>query len=326
MPSKHTIEQAVKRHLEWYPNGGKAEVLADILHITEKEAEFLITEYSAPKPPPAKRTRKKAVPVLAEPPKPKPKVNSYMLLRWFTGFLGIIALVLSAYFGIDTLHNQLPAWVAWTMGATLITFAAVAFEVSVFLRRAKQKLWLVFGAMWLILMIFSATSIVSSLYNNFVLKGDTKKLAEVSSQVALQQYNNAEQEIKDLEARIGKAEALVAPYQKVLDELDTLEKQTTNRKRFDEAGWQVRNLTKTLKPLQEALVVEKVKRDKLLESNPTMLLVVDKKVSAYGWLGKLFGVEEDLVQFILQVIPALALDLIGSLSLYFFFFAPKQEE
>jgi hypothetical protein len=57
-----------------------------------------------------------------------------------------------------------------------------------------------------------------------------------------------------------------------------------------------------------------------------VILESGERLTIYGLIGKIFGMDEDFTMFIMQVIPALALDLIASLSLYIALFPVMRKE
>lgn len=323
MASRAEIDKTLKRLGGFYPNGIPASVLADTLKVSEKEAASLIAEYGTPPKP--KRVYKKKPKV--EEVKPKKEFDFTIFIRWLMLIVAIPAIVLSGYFSIDALGASLPFGVALTMGIVLCGFAVLTFEATILFKRDKNLMWIATGAMWLILMVFSATSIVTSLYNNYVSREETKEKQEVIVDKDYTLYKGYEDKIKEAETAKIVTNSKIKSEQAILDELNTIEKQKINQQRYNTALVRISVGQKEIKAQQDIIDEATASKNVLLQNNPELLLLnIEKRQTAFAWLATIFNTTEGLVQFYIQTIPALALDLIGSLALYVFFFPKKKKE
>jgi hypothetical protein len=324
LASKAVIKKTIQRLNAFYPDGVRADVLADALQVSEEEANSLLVEFNN-KPPTIKRPRqprKKIEPVVV-----RKEFDATKLIRWLMLIIAVPALLLSAYFSVSALGTSLPFFVAFTMGTVLITFATVAFEATVLFRRDNNKMWIATGIMWLVLMVFSAASIITSLYNNYVSREDMKEKEAIQTEAVYTTYSNAKDAKEQAIEAQNRAKDRMKGYQIVINELDTLEKQNKNRSRYIEAISGLKNTEEAIQKQQVTINNNTEIMNSQLKENPELLQAGKiKRDNAYQWLGRIFGISEGLVQFYLQTIPAVCLDLLASLAFYVFFFPKKKEE
>ena len=341
MASRKNAMDTIRRLVEFYGDveSTPIDALAQALGMDEKEARDLLTEFELL--PPRRRRGRPRKSVLAPPPttaptvepevKPKRKWNEIdpiEIIRWAMLVIAIPALFLSGWFSVDTLSTMLPAPIDLIAGVTLVGFATFAFEGAVVYRRAKNKIWILLGILWIILLSFSMSAILQSLYNNYLDAKEIKTTSQATLQVDVKQYNDLEEKIDKLEEDKNRILENIKPYKATMQELDTLEEQNQNRTRFTEAVKLVTASEVNIKTIDTDIDKNKKEQDTILARNPEVIMQTEKQVrlTFYGLVGKIFNVDEDFMTFIIQAIPALALDLIASVSLFVFLFPNKKEE
>lgn len=329
MANKREAKATIRRLLRWYKNGIPSEVLAAELKIDQDEAQSLIEYFETEEkkepveqPKPTVSVTQKVTKMIT---KKKLKWEATSVIRWVMLVLSIPALILSAYFSVDTLSTQLPDFAsALLMGITLIAFATVAFEAMVLYKRQKNKMYIIFGGIWILLMSFSATSIITSLYNNYLENIQEQRVENTISQSNSKQIEEIDKIIQSKETEITRIQNSSSGFQKTIDDLDTLEEQKANYWYYNTAITSLNKANENISKLNSEIETQRNKKEELLKENPNLLISEEKKVSSYEWIGNIFGWDSAFTQFIMQVIPALSLDLIASLALYVFFFPSKK--
>lgn len=346
MPSKKAIDGAIKKVVDWHAEA-RPELIADLLKIPVEEAEVYIKEWlvdnpiiipthgprplgvPAPKPKKVKTTPvvTKPEPVKEAPPIPvvKKDIDPLPFIRWSMLVIGIASIGLSAFFSIDTLSTQLPALVAWIAGFVLVGFATIGAETAIYLFQRKKLMWIPLALLSAIIFLFSGTSIVSSLYNNYLSKQVEGEKVELVLDIAYKNYQKELDSITRFNEEKARVLAKVAPAYSLLAEFDTFEEQKEYATRYKEALIAVSTAEKSLKEIQANIDKAENTKDTLLKKYPEILLKEAEKKGIYDWLGGIFNVDSGFIQFLLSVIPAISLDFIGTLGLYVFFFVRKEE-
>jgi hypothetical protein len=243
VPSKKAIDGAIEKVVSWYNEPRPADV-AELWKIPVEEAEVYTKEWveangsrlptKKPRQPRKPRIPTKEV-VKEETPKVKKDIDPLPFIRWSMLVIGIASIGLSAFFSIDTLSTQLPALVAWIAGFVLVGFATVGAETAIYLFQRKKLMWIPLALLSATIFLFSGTSIVSSLYNNYLAKQVEGEKTELVLDIAYKNYQKELDSIIQFNDEKARVLSVVAPMYSRLKELDTFDKQLEYDKKYKEA-------------------------------------------------------------------------------------------
>jgi hypothetical protein len=269
---------------------------------------------------------------LANPKKERPKINTAKwlipFLRWPMLLFGLASLFLSCYYSIHWLGSQQSMAISWIMGITLIGFGLFSFEISIYQRQKGKKSWLLFLLVWCFIVLYNVSTILASLYSSYSVKITTSETQAVVTTAERQRYTGILDAIKDKEAILGSLQKKLIVQQQVLAEYDTRAKQLSDSKGYGNASWLVTVTEKEIKTLDKDIQGERVKTDELLKNNPNIMKEMGKEntLDFFAWISKLFRISPAMIQFILQVIPAMVLDVISAAALYVFLYLGREEK
>jgi hypothetical protein len=304
------------------------EAVMDQLHLGPEAAVELV-EYIKHPPKPVKPV----VPIVIDPvsiPEPAPLVKRDRLiaiLRWPMLLFAAGAFFLSCYFSIDALSKRQPVWIAWLMGAVLIGFGLISFELSVYYKRQKNKNWWIFGTAWLLILIYSINTTTSSFYDRWTMRETVMEASTASDEASVSLLASYETQEVDKKTLIADKRIRLANFQATLKKYEDPE--LTKGAEYNNATWGAISLEKEIVVLSKELTTITEQKNALLRENPAVKKEssVGKPSNYYEWVAtifKRFKVSADTLQFTVDLIPAVVLDLISSLALYVFLFLGKK--
>jgi hypothetical protein len=270
-----------------------------------------------PKKPPSK---KKAPPVVSV-------ENSYVVTFLKVSALpfAFLALGLSIYFSMSFLSKQFPWIMALLLSCTLVGFGVFAFECfSLFMKRKAWGWMAFFGALWVCVTIYTVGTSTSSLYESYLNRVQVSQAKASTSDANRQLYSNYQDEEANLQQQIEDKRKRLEIQQTVMETFDTYEKQQANKAAYNNAYWLAGQLEKEIAGIQTKISETRDKRQKLLIGDSTITTIGVNRKGIYEWLAGIFKTSADMIQFVLQVIPAAVLDIIAPLSLYIFLFLRKK--
>jgi hypothetical protein len=254
---------------------------------------------------------------------------SVPFLKFFALPFAIAALFLSAYFSVSFLSKQFHWVLAIALSVTIIGFGTVCFECLTLFTKRKSWGWsILFGIMWVGITVYSVGTSVSALYESYLLRVYNRQVTMEDTNANRKLYDSYKEEEKEKAILMDDKRARLSIQQTTLAEFTTAEKQAANRKAYDVAYWQAYQLEKEITALSNRISELRAKEQELLKLDTGIArdASIEDRPDIYRWLAKIFKTNEDYMQFMLQVIPASALDAISPLGLYLFLFLRKKEE
>lgn len=288
----------------------------------EKIAKAYQMRDAPPPKPKRKYMKKKEEPVSAE--------GSYAVpfLKVFALPLSLVSMVLSAYFSYLFLQKQFHPLLAITVSVVMVVFNVFCFEAGGLFLARKKLIWAgFFGLLSLAVSVYSIGTTISGLYESYLVRVYNKQTTMQVTNANRKLYDSYVDEEKEKQVLMSDKRTRLVIHQNILAELNTIEKQDADRKRYDNSYWSAWQLEKDVVLLsKEISELRKKQQDVLMkDSGITRNLEIDNKPDIYTWLAGIFHTSGDFVQFILQAIPATALDAIASFSLFLFLFLRKRE-
>ena len=212
-------------------------------------------------------------------------------------FTSLISGYISTLHTATYLYDYVDRFSAWLMSASVTSYNATAFEVSVIFKCKKRfGLTFVFITLWTMVTLFSMATTVSVFYDRFNFT--ETQIAEENK--AIDSGKLAIQLLQKKEADLREA-------------IDFKKKDIEYRREHDYATTAVR---KELEKLQTELQENLTEQQKLLSDTPEITEnVTKKKESLFSFLGRLLHMEGGVLEFIMSTLSAIFVNLIAPLSL-----------
>lgn len=249
-----------------------------------------------------------------KPPKRKRifNFNAELVIRAVMFFISTSAIIISIHYSRFWLLNFLEPVKASLLAGIMVLYMTFAVEGVSLLR--KQKRHVVAGIIAItgfIVMLFSMVSTVAGQYNkmseNLVVHKDAYELSihEDEQETLKETISLLQENLRNTDKRLA-----------TMDEDDRL---------YTTVFWEnyriKKDLDKYLEELQET-------RKAILETSKSENVVIEKeeRQDFYFFVGKLFGVQKNLAEFLLFMFPAVFIDIICPLGMYVALGLYKKEE
>jgi hypothetical protein len=292
------------------------DVVMDQLKLPAEKARELIAYMRNP---PKRGRPKKSVPTVE-----KHIVSS--IIRWIMLPIAPIAFACSCFFMIDTIGRTQPKLIAWLMSIVILAFGNMSLEVAVYQKQKKNKNWILFIATWLFIVVYSITATTSSFYTRTVARDSTKDAAVAVNNANRTILSTFDAQIATKESLIADKRVRLATFQKTLEKY--IDVSIERGKEYNNAYWAASSMEGSIKKLEDEKEVIVQKKLTLLSENPDVMkdAELEKSKNYYAWVATLFHgrISASTVQFAVDLLPSILLDLISSLSLYVFLFMGKK--
>lgn len=223
--------------------------------------------------------------------------KSVLVICVLLAFTSAISMYISTLHTATYLTDYADMISAWLMSASVTSYNATAFEVSVLFRSNRRHFMsILFMFLWVLVTLFSMATTVSVFYDSFNFNeyqiSEENREAD-SNKLALEMLHRKEKALREDIA-----------YKK---------KDIDFRQEHDYATTAVRNeLTK----LQEELQINLSDQQKLMETTPEVVEEkIQRKESLFTFLGRLLHLEGGILEFIMSTLSAIFVNLIAPLSL-----------
>lgn len=325
---------AARSLVNFYNGNPPNDVVMAQLKVNEAEAKELL-EYVRNPPkrgrPPKKKKEEKVVVTekkSEQKPEQKQKVNKLIYtLRWPMLICAMIAFVLSCIITVSELAKRQPLAIAVPMGIAFIGFGLCSSEMGFFYKKTKRPgLAFAFIAIWVMIVAYSINNTTSSFYDRWrerSMAQDNVAAQTITNQALFESYEKQE---KEKDTLIADKRKRLAIFQATLDKY--VDPELKRGAEYNNATWGAISLEKEIKALDtdRTLIIEK--KQKLLESHTDIKkdTGLTRVSTYYSFVSKIFkGLSADLLQFIIDLLPALVLDLISSMALYVFLFVKEEK-
>lgn len=208
-----------------------------------------------------------------------------------------ISMYISTLHTATYLYDYVDIISAWLMSASVTAYNSTAFEVSVLFHRNRRNfITFVFMSLWCMVTLFSMATTVSVFYDRFNF--NETQIAEDNKE--LDSFKYSLELLRKKETDLRRAISLK-------------EKDIEYRQKREFATTAVRvELNKLENDLQNNLS----EQQKLLASKPEIQSnVIKRKESLFTFLGRIFGLEGGILEFIMSTLSAIFVNLISPLSL-----------
>lgn len=229
--------------------------------------------------------------------KEEKKGLSTLFIVVLLGFTSVISGYISTLHTATYLYDYVDVISAWLMSASVTAYNSTAFEVSVLFHKSRRNfIAFVFMSLWCMVTLFSMATTVSVFYDRFNF---------TEAQIA--------EDNKELDSFKYSLELLQKKESDLRRAISLKEKDIEYRQEREFATTAVRvELNKLENDLQNNLS----EQQKLLASKPEIQSnVIQRKESLFTFLGRIFGLEGGILEFIMSTLSAIFVNLIAPLSL-----------
>lgn len=252
------------------------------------------------------------------------KDYSILILKILMIFIGVGAVSLSIYYTSIWMIEFLPIVLAILLSTIMIGFSISIFEVLLIMRSqglfssriTKFLVTITFSFLWVIVTSFSIMSTVAGQFNKNIENIQDKSKVDTRSDRLL--WNSLQDRKNFVQSRIGDTRKQVEVLNAVLRGMSSFEDRKSNDKVWRSTQYELRKCSSEISELSSEL--DKIVQEERLqiESSRTSgnLIIVEseEQVDFYGWIGSLFSLRKALVQFWMNLFPALFIDIIAPIS------------
>lgn len=252
-------------------------------------------------------------------------------IRIIMGTIGIGAAIISVFYTSQWSLEILPLPLAFLLSLIMVGFSISAFEVMILFytgeiiedKKSNRLIMAVFGILWLITILFSGTSIVAGQINKqFKVKEESVQMADTNSQ---EHWKILQDQKSDAKERLNDYRQQIKTYIQILSGINTAQARKDNKATWNDINWRLQKTQKSISEISDELENIRVQEKAILQNNKGKDIVNknEEKIDFFGWLGKLFGIDGDKIQFITAILPAVFCDIISSFGIAIFFFLKK---
>lgn len=247
-----------------------------------------------------KTSKSKEVKVAEVLQKEKQKVQldkSVSLIVLLLTITSVISMYISTLHTATYLIDYVDIVSAWLMSASVTAYNSTAFEVSVLFHSKKRNLIaFIFMFLWLLVTLFSMITTVSVFYDQFNF-----------TETQIQEEN------KTLDSNKLALEVLQKKEQDLREAIEFKKKDIEYRQAKDYATATIRV---ELNSLQNALQQNLTEQQKVLKDTPEITSAkATRKESLFSFLGRIWHIENSILEFIMSSLSAVFINLIAPLSL-----------
>jgi hypothetical protein len=238
------------------------------------------------------------------------------VIRAVMALSGTGASVVSGYFAIARLGEFMPRALATILGAFIVAFAVIAFElVLVFVQRRSFFAAATFVFLWALVAVFTLNATIAGFYTYYTAvkhEAAAREAPENANTQALQSLGSDE---ADLRARIDTLTLdLRANERTVQNTTGSAMERSDNGRIFYDAQARITSDSKALDALDSRLQVVREKKVAILAATPAVSAAV-KRTDYFEWAGGLLHWQPATMELVSAIFPSVFIDLISSIGL-----------
>lgn len=245
----------------------------------------------------------------------KIEIIKIVTLKFVILVVGVIATYLSMLYSFRWFCNFLNVFNSFLFSIAVVGFSVVAFEVIILCKQNDQYILVsVFSFLWIIVLVFSMLSTVAVQLSLEMQKEINQEVMNIENDNEILLYEEYEKRIEDIKIEI---ESKRKERQKLHEFIDKTEFDNDYKNlnyRIFLKNKDIENLKKELNTLQN-------KAESLLKKG--IKIQVKRKITFYEWLEKVFKINRAISRFVLQLFPAIFIDLIAPISFAIVLFYKK---
>ena len=229
---------------------------------------------------------------------------------------GVGASIVSGYFAISRLAEFMPRGLAAILGAFIVAFAVIAFElVLVFVQRKSYFAAATFVFLWALVAIFTLNATVAGFYTFYTSvkhEATVREAPESANKNALDSFVSEE---TVLQARVAVVTADLQANERTVQNTTTSAADRSDYGRvFYDAQARIVADSKALDDLQNRLQVVREKERAILAATPAVAQAVSR-VDYFEWAGGMLHWQPATMELVSAIFPSVFIDLISSIGL-----------
>lgn len=249
-----------------------------------------------------------------------------LLLKVLIGIVGILATILSIYYTFIWFLDKAPIIIGFIISFTMVGFSVSAFEFIIYFKNNKNYfVSFIISILWIIVLVFSMSSTIAGQYNQYREKQIKYEIENTdNTYLYYQELLSQEESIKtDINDKLQERKR----YLGILQEFNTAELMKENKKQVQQYRNSIYYIDKDIKQLKSDLLKVQEEKKKMLSDNKTIKNT--EKEDFYVWssriISKVIKISPFIIQFYLNLFPAIFIDIIAPLSFALIIFFKKKE-
>lgn len=235
-------------------------------------------------------------------------INGLLVFKIITVIIGIIAAYMSVYFTLQWFAVMLNAFHAVLLSIAIVGFSIISFEaVVIFNRLKKYFVSVIFSILWVIVVVFSMSSTIAGQYNKYMKQDIQQTESNTGNRNVRLLYDNYNNRIADLKIDI---ESKLKERSKLLEMLEKTE--DVQSRDYKDINYRIYLKDSQIKKIRNDINDIQRKIDKILQNNNNVSN--SEKPDFFEWLSDIFGISSTLIQFWLNLFPAVFIDIVAPLS------------
>jgi hypothetical protein len=229
---------------------------------------------------------------------------------------GVGASVVSGYFAIARLGEFMPRGLAAILGAFIVAFAVIAFElVLVFVQRRSYFAAATFVMLWALVAVFTLNATIAGFYTFYTSVKHEATIKEAPENAQAEALRSLDTDETDLRARIDTLTLdLRANERTVQNTTGTAVERSDYGRVFYDAQTRIASDSKALDALAARTEVVRQKRAAILAATPAVAAAV-KRVDYFEWAGGILHWRPATMELVSAIFPSVFIDLISSIGL-----------
>lgn len=237
--------------------------------------------------------------------------------------IGLIFAGCSIYYTFAWMHQFQSFLLSICLSSAMILFSAFAAKVNAYTAKIK---WLI-TLMLCITIVFSMLSTVIGQYNAKVDKENSIIVGQETETANREQFKILEDMEKTNNDELQHILHQIDSYQSFLNNFSTIEvveKSSRMQWLFHNTKINLKTATDKAEKLRQKLIEIREEKRKLLQENKVQLKEKNTK-NVYTFLNEIFKIGENNVEFIINIFPAVIIDILCPLCVFIGFFLFRKE-
>ena len=238
---------------------------------------------------------------------------------------GVGASVVSGYFAIARLGEFMPRGLAAILGAFIVAFAVIAFElVLVFVQRRSYFAAATFVFLWALVAVFTLNATIAGFYTFYTSVKHQAAAQEAPENASKNALDSLVSEESGIRTRIDVLTRDLQANENTISNTTTTADERSNYGRvFYDAEARVAADSKNLDELQGRLQVVREKERAIMAASPAVAAAV-KRTDYFEWAGGLLHWPPATMELVSAIFPSVFIDLISSIGLAVALFLSSQ--
>jgi hypothetical protein len=261
--------------------------------------------------------------------KNKTKIDSFTILRWVMGLIGISASVMSAYYTQIWQHETLSIFWSWFLSLIMIGFSSTAFLTLIgILTKSLKGNWknigiaIIFTILWVICLIYSVQVTVAGRFSQYQEILSKNNVVENATNANKLKIDNLQSSIDSLKIdKVNNQKQLDV----LLNQYDYMQVDMGIKgETFQSIQNKITKVQGMIADINNKIENKNVEYEKIIGSD--VITNVDSKFGFYDWAAKIYKTDRSNIEWWMLLFPSLFLDIASPIALAVFMFLGRRKE